>query len=97
MHGGHHPRMPHQIPSGGRPIRRGIAAAAVGQRRQAQQERRGILEKRRAMLRRAAADNKRSRNICSPKLLEWDEARKGYGSLGRYWEGLRVTCRQACF
>ena len=37
----------------------------MGQRRQAQQEPGSILEKWRATLRQAAADNKRSRNICS--------------------------------
>ena len=33
-------------------------------------------------------------NLMAAKLLTRDEARKGYGSLGRYWE---VTCRKLAF
>ena len=34
------------------------------------------------------------RRRSAAKLLTRDEARKGYGSLGRYWE---VTCRKLAF
>jgi hypothetical protein len=36
--------------------------------------------------------------VCPVVLLTKDEARKGYGSLRRYWEELSITCRwQGCF